>query len=216
MYQPMAVRPDSAGNLWVAESSNRALKFVFGQDYHIAGTITNNGATLGAVTVTLSGAASTSTVTALDGTYLFGGLVNGSYTVTPALSGYNFTPAYRAVTVNGTGVPGTDFSVAAAAAVSDPAYAQGGPNGYAEPARGYPAVIKLQAPALSGHVSVKIYTARNARLVRKLETDVTAGTAADLNWDCRDSDGKIVGSGIYVALIKGAGYDEKIRIGVLK
>jgi hypothetical protein len=40
------------------------------------------------------------------------GLANGTYTVTPTLAGYLFTPANRSVTVNGAPVTGIDFTAA--------------------------------------------------------------------------------------------------------
>jgi hypothetical protein len=52
-------------------------------------------------TVALAGAASPPTTTSgADGSYNFGNLTNGSYTVTPSRTGFTFTPASRVVTVN--------------------------------------------------------------------------------------------------------------------
>ena len=75
----------------------------------LSGTISpassGNGATL-----TLSGAA-TATVTAdASGNYLFSGLANGTYTVTPSKTGFSFSPAGQSVTVNGTSVTGVNFT----------------------------------------------------------------------------------------------------------
>ena len=53
--------------------------------YSISGTV--SGAIAAGVTMTLTGAATGSTTTATGGTYTFSGLANGSYTVTPSLSG---------------------------------------------------------------------------------------------------------------------------------
>ena len=67
------------------------------------------------------------------------------------------------------------------------------------------------------HVTVKIYTLRGARLVRSYETDVIAGTPSELIWDCLNTDSQTVGSGVYIAVVDGAGYDNvKIKIGVLR
>ena len=66
--------------------------------YAITGTITNNGAPLAGVTVTLSGPAAGITTTAADGSYSFADVPNGNYTITPSLAGYIFPPAN--VTVN--------------------------------------------------------------------------------------------------------------------
>ncbi|HEX5241576.1 MAG TPA: carboxypeptidase-like regulatory domain-containing protein, partial [Candidatus Limnocylindrales bacterium] len=51
-------------------------------------TSTSNGAAISGATVTLGGAGSGSTTTDASGSYSFGGLVPGAYTVTPAKSGY--------------------------------------------------------------------------------------------------------------------------------
>lgn len=79
------------------------------QTWSISGTLTGSGAS-GAL-VTLSGAAaSASTTTNGAGQYSFSGLANGSYTVTPALSGYTYTPVNRTVVVNGANVTGANFT----------------------------------------------------------------------------------------------------------
>jgi hypothetical protein len=94
---------------------------------------------------------------------------------------------------------------------------QGGPSGYAEPGKGYFPVIHLKSPAKSGQVTITLYTVHNARIVKTLERDVIEGCAADLTWDCRNIDSEMVGSGVYVAVVDGAGYQkEKVKIGVLK
>ena len=65
-------------------------------------------------TVTLTqGGATVATVTAAsDGSFSFPAVANGSYTVTPAKSGFSFTPASTPVTVNGADVTGINFTVA--------------------------------------------------------------------------------------------------------
>lgn len=78
--------------------------------HSIHGTVTKNSVGLSGVNVTLSGAASASTTTAADGTYSFPGLADGSFTVTPGLGGYTFTPADRSVTLSGADAAAQDFS----------------------------------------------------------------------------------------------------------
>jgi protocatechuate 3,4-dioxygenase beta subunit len=68
--------------------------------YTISGTITANGSGLAGVTVTLTGTGSASTTTDSSGHYSFASAANGTYTVTPSLAGYSFTPASASVTVN--------------------------------------------------------------------------------------------------------------------
>ena len=77
--------------------------------WSISGTI-SPPAGGGGGTVTLSGAASASTVADPSGNYTFGGVVDGSYTVTPGKTGYAFTPASKPVTVNGAAVAGINFT----------------------------------------------------------------------------------------------------------
>jgi hypothetical protein len=68
--------------------------------YSISGTINDaDGNGLDGVTVTLTGDASDSTVTAGGGAYEFTGLDPGSYTVTPTKAGLTFNPTSAAVTI---------------------------------------------------------------------------------------------------------------------
>jgi hypothetical protein len=82
--------------------------------YTISGTI--SGAS--SVSVSLTGAATQSMVTAPDGTYSFPGLASGSYTVTPSKTGYAFSPLNRAVTVSVANPAAQDFTASLAAIYS--------------------------------------------------------------------------------------------------
>jgi hypothetical protein len=82
-----------------------------GPTYSIAGTV--SGAVVAGVTMTLGGAASGSASTNASGNYSFGGLADGSYTVTPTLPGYSFSPTSTAVTVAGANVTGRNFTATA-------------------------------------------------------------------------------------------------------
>ncbi len=79
--------------------------------YSLSGTV--SGAVTSGVTITLSGAASKTTTTGTGGTYTFTGLANGSYTVTPSLAGYTFSPASTSVTINGANQSGVNFTATA-------------------------------------------------------------------------------------------------------
>jgi archaellum component FlaF (FlaF/FlaG flagellin family) len=63
----------------------------------ISGKVTGAGSS--AVTLTLNGGATAQTDE--SGSYVFADLADGTYTVTPSLGGYGFTPAGVTVTVNG-------------------------------------------------------------------------------------------------------------------
>jgi len=81
--------------------------------YSVSGTITEQGTglPLAGVTVELAGGQATKTTqTAADGTYSFSDLEPGSYTVTPALAGYAFTPPPQQVEVVNADVGGVDFT----------------------------------------------------------------------------------------------------------
>jgi hypothetical protein len=75
--------------------------------YTISGTVSGGpGAGVG---VSLSGAATASTVTDATGAYTFSGLANGSYTVTPSLTDYTFAPVNIPVVVSNANKSGEDF-----------------------------------------------------------------------------------------------------------
>jgi hypothetical protein len=75
--------------------------------YAISGTV--SGAVADGALITLGGDASRTATTAGGGLFSFTGLADGSYTLTPSMAGYTFSPAIRSVTVNGAGVTGQDF-----------------------------------------------------------------------------------------------------------
>src|SRR5207302_10261947 len=62
-----------------------------GATYSISGTISPAAGGSGAI-VTLSGTAGATTVTNASGSYTFSGLANGTYAITPSLTGYTFSP----------------------------------------------------------------------------------------------------------------------------
>ena len=68
--------------------------------FSISGTIAGAGGNR--ATVTLSGAASATTTADASGHFAFPDLANGAYTVTVAHTGFTFTPASQAVTLNNT------------------------------------------------------------------------------------------------------------------
>jgi subtilisin family serine protease len=117
------VTPSRAG--YVFTPANRAVTIgaanVTGQNftgtvaYSISGAVTSGGSPLPNVTMNLSGAAGGSTLTDASGSYTFTGLAKGTYTVTPSLAGYSFTPASRTITVK-KNVAGQNFTATAVAA----------------------------------------------------------------------------------------------------
>ena len=81
--------------------------------FSIAGAISPATGGSGA-TLTLSGAASTTTTADSLGNYTFTGLANGTYTVAPSHAGFTFTPSSQSTTVSGANVTGVNFTDSAA------------------------------------------------------------------------------------------------------
>jgi uncharacterized protein (TIGR03437 family) len=77
-------------------------------------TITGGVGTAGSgATIALTGASTATTTANASGVYTFSGLANGSYTITPSLSGYAFSPVSVAVTVSGANVTAASFTATA-------------------------------------------------------------------------------------------------------
>jgi carboxypeptidase family protein len=83
-----------------------------GATYSISGTVSPTAGGSGA-TVMLSGAAGATTVTNTSGNYIFTGLANGTYTVTPTDTGYTFSPVNQNVTIIGTNLANVNFTATA-------------------------------------------------------------------------------------------------------
>ncbi|HLE17979.1 MAG TPA: carboxypeptidase regulatory-like domain-containing protein [Syntrophales bacterium] len=78
----------------------------------ISGRITSGGSALPGVTVTLAGSASMVTTTDTNGKYNFNDVSSGTFTVTPSLTGYVFSPLNRNVWLEGIDAIGFNFSAA--------------------------------------------------------------------------------------------------------
>jgi hypothetical protein len=82
----------------------------------ISGTVTSNGVGKAGVTVALSVAAAAApvatktTITDASGRYMLTGVLETSYTVSPSLTGFTFTPALQTVTVSGADKVGVNFT----------------------------------------------------------------------------------------------------------
>lgn len=82
----------------------------------ISGTV--SGAVAGGVTIRLTDADNDTenTTTAAGGTYEFDGLADGTYTVTPVLAGYTFSPASRQIVIDGADMTANFIASASGAA----------------------------------------------------------------------------------------------------
>ena len=75
--------------------------------YSISGTTDAAGAT---VTVSANGSTAGTATADASGSYTISNVPNGTYTVTPSLASYTFTPTSASVTVNGANVTGVNFT----------------------------------------------------------------------------------------------------------
>lgn len=76
--------------------------------YSISGSVG-----LSSATVALTGTSSASVTASSTGAYAFSGLLPGSYTISPSLSGYTFTPESQSATITNANVSGVNFTGAA-------------------------------------------------------------------------------------------------------
>jgi PKD repeat protein len=100
-------RPASSWNTRIAD-------FKFGDcgttqtTWSVSGTVsTSAGAGIAGVTVSTG---TTSTTTNSSGSYTLSSLANGTYTLTPSLGGYTFSPSSSSVTVSGANITGKNFT----------------------------------------------------------------------------------------------------------
>lgn len=76
--------------------------------YKVSGFV--SGDKVSGVIVSLSGATDATVTTKTDGKYIFSGLLNGKYTITPSLSGYTFYPTTTEVEINDSSVAEVNFT----------------------------------------------------------------------------------------------------------
>jgi hypothetical protein len=116
--------------------------------YRLAGFITDSSGTCSTgVTLTLSGSSSTSTVAGIGGSYSFGSLPSGQYTITPAKAGCTFNPSSIPVNLTSDSVANNFTGSAAAVTLLFPL------NG----ATGMPVSTSLTWSAFPGATSYDVY-----------------------------------------------------------
>ncbi len=88
--------------------------------YTISGTITKNGTGLPGVRVTRTGGsvATASAITNGTGSYTLPAAIDGTYTVTPSLTGHSFTPLSQRVAVNGGDLANVNFTAVSGFSIS--------------------------------------------------------------------------------------------------
>lgn len=96
--------------------------------FSISGTVTSSGSGLQGVTMTLN--SSTATTTDASGNYTLTGLTNGTYTLTPSLAGYLFTPPSIFITISNANSIGNNFIASASASAATTIWKATNPFGY--------------------------------------------------------------------------------------
>ncbi len=78
--------------------------------FSIFGSVSSGGAGLSGVTMTRTGSGSATLNTDANGTYIFAGLANGDYTITPSKTGFTFAPTSAIQTINGSNILAVNFT----------------------------------------------------------------------------------------------------------
>ncbi|MGH7145740.1 MAG: Kelch repeat-containing protein [Planctomycetota bacterium] len=106
-----------ASNAYPTISDENTAPFTIATIYNVSGTITTPTGALNGVALSFSGPdAPINATTAGAGAYTQGAFRDGTFTVTPFLTGYLFTPTSQTVTVAGADLTGVNFTAQPAAA----------------------------------------------------------------------------------------------------
>jgi outer membrane protein assembly factor BamB len=90
--------------------------------FSVSGSVKNpDGSGIQGVAVDLTGSGSTDTTTDSSGNYSFCNLLNGSYTITPNLTGYTFSPSSLNVIVSDANLTGNNFTLTGTNCSNSPA-----------------------------------------------------------------------------------------------
>ena len=173
--------------------------------YFIKGYIRDSDGTgISGVTVSLSGHSTNTYSTLSDGYYEFINLVSGDYTVTPSISGWNFTPpelSYSLLSSNQTNenfkgklsTPNTGKNLS-----NKNVYAYPNPFNLAE---NNFCCIRFSL-ATSASVTIEIYDVSNRLVIRLLKDNLlNSGVEQSINWDGKNSIGQQVANGTYFYII---------------
>jgi RHS repeat-associated protein len=94
---------------WVCGDYVALVGSEWGAIFSLQGTVSRDGAPLSGVNLALTGSASAAASSGADGNYAFSELRSGSYTITPARAGHEFSPASRPISLSGASLTGLDF-----------------------------------------------------------------------------------------------------------
>lgn len=171
--------------------NSNELKFITdaARDLSLSGTVLDfTGAPIPGVSLTLSGgiASTALSVSAMTGGYSADHLFEGSYTLTPSLSGWAFEPTAKT------------FNPFQSSALQN---FQGGRVDFTAVGNLFNPMdgeqVAFNYSTLPGRVSLNVYSLRGMPVRTLVDQDEAAGDHT-VTWDGRDTDGNIVASGIYL------------------
>jgi len=182
--------------------------------YFIRGYVrTFSGEAVSGVTVTLfkDGIPADAKAVNLAGYYEFINLEPGNYTVRPSKENFEFSPAEISTQTLSGDIKTADF--AARQYSRGELTLVGGAKGYVMPLKGEKLKIVLNSE-ITGAVDIKIYTL-SGELVWGKTIAVSPGVNDD-TWNCKNTGGGGVASGIYLVYANGAGFDVKKKAAIIR
>ena len=202
-------------NIFLADDEN-FLIFRFSnasEIYSIGGCVKNfYGIGAGEVMMNLTGAG-ISFATDSNGYYEFINLSTGHYKITPSKNNFIFEPYAINIFLDADKTQ-QNFMATELKVTGGEVEVRGEQNGYINPMRGEKLTVYLR-PVAAGRVSVKIFNLLGELLLEKSE-EVLSGVDSYIKWAGVNKGGEIVASGIYLLYVKGAGFNVKKKIAVVK
>jgi formylglycine-generating enzyme required for sulfatase activity/transcriptional regulator CtsR len=119
---------NSAGDSAYTTEANATTTAVVVLTYSISGAITSGGSALAGVSVALTGSGAAQVTTDSSGNYSISSAQNGSYTLTPSMTGYTFSPTTLPITVNGANLTGQNFAASGIGTIAGWVKVNGGSN----------------------------------------------------------------------------------------
>ncbi len=172
----------------------------FYEIFAISGNITDGINPLPYVIIDLTGSSTASTITDASGNYSFNNLISGAtYTITPTLKNYSFTPADRVYTDLNGDITDADFTGTKMFA-ADLKNVKVYPN----PWKSDTSVDKIAFANLTENSNIKIYGVNGSLIFEKVINNI------EYLFDLKNTDGEEISAGVYIYLITNDRDEKKI------
>jgi hypothetical protein len=145
---------------------------------------------------------------------------DGSYTWLDTTTSFGAHYTYRVAPLDASGNVGFGYTLAELS-IPAPVNALLPDHNAFDPVHGEKVVLRFSL-VQSGHVSIKVYTLQGQYVADPVEVDVngaSGGTPAlnsSYSWDGRNSDGRMVASGVYLLRLTSPGFSTTGRVAVIK